>query len=96
MSGRTDLELTKRLFLGVCWETAFCLYKNNLKKRKKDLHFYDEYAIIPKSSARRTFPGVAKFGIALEWGSRGLEFESRHSDQKAEATLVVSAFSFSM
>ena len=26
-------------------------------------------------------PGVAKFGIALEWGSRGLEFESRHSDQ---------------
>ena len=28
-------------------------------------------------------PGVAKFGIALEWGSRGLEFESRHSDQKS-------------
>ena len=27
-------------------------------------------------------PGVAKFGIALEWGSRGLEFESQHSDQK--------------
>ena len=24
---------------------------------------------------------MAKFGIALEWGSRGLEFESRHSDQ---------------
>ncbi len=33
------------------------------------------------------FPGVAKFGIALEWGSRGLEFESRHSDQiKQEPT----------
>ena len=28
----------------------------------------------------RKYPGVAKFGIALEWGSRGLEFESRHSD----------------
>ena len=28
-------------------------------------------------------PGVAKFGIALEWGSRGLEFESQHSDQKS-------------
>ena len=28
------------------------------------------------------YPGVAKFGIALEWGSRGLEFESQHSDQK--------------
>ena len=27
------------------------------------------------------YPGVAKFGIALEWGSRGLEVESRHSDQ---------------
>ena len=27
------------------------------------------------------YPGVAKFGIALEWGSRGPEFESRHSDQ---------------
>ena len=25
-------------------------------------------------------PGVAKFGIALEWGSRGPEFESQHSD----------------
>ena len=30
----------------------------------------------------REYPGVAKFGIALEWGSRGLEFESRHSDQE--------------
>ena len=28
-------------------------------------------------------PGVAKFGIALEWGSRGLEFESQHSDHKS-------------
>ena len=33
-------------------------------------------------SSINSFPGVAKFGIALEWGSRGLEFESRHSDQK--------------
>ena len=31
----------------------------------------------------KQYPGVAKFGIALEWGSRGLEFESRHSDQKS-------------
>ena len=28
------------------------------------------------------YPGVAKFGIALEWGSRGRWFESSHSDQK--------------
>ena len=26
------------------------------------------------------YPGVAKFGIALEWGSRGRWFESSHSD----------------
>ena len=30
------------------------------------------------------YPGVAKFGIALEWGSRGLEFESQHSDHNVE------------
>ena len=34
--------------------------------------------------SRKMHPGVAKFGIALEWGSRGLEFESRHSDQKIQ------------
>ena len=30
---------------------------------------------------RRQCPGVAQFGSALEWGSRGREFDSRHSDQ---------------
>ena len=30
----------------------------------------------------RRHPGVAQFGSALEWGSRGREFDSRHSDQK--------------
>ena len=29
------------------------------------------------------YPGVAQFGSALEWGSRGREFDSRHSDQIA-------------
>ena len=43
---------------------------------------------------RKQNPGVAKFGIALEWGSRGLEFESRHSDQKSRTTLVVLDFYF--
>ena len=28
------------------------------------------------------YPGVAQFGSALEWGSRGREFDSRHSDQR--------------
>ena len=26
-------------------------------------------------------PGVAQFGSALEWGSRGRRFDSSHSDQ---------------
>ena len=38
-------------------------------------------------------PGVAKFGIALEWGSRGLEFESRHSDQRPKEHCSFGLFS---
>ena len=41
------------------------------------------YAILyklPELSSKRD-PGVAKFGIALEWGSRGRWFKSSHSDQ---------------
>ena len=36
----------------------------------------------------RKNPGVAKFGIALEWGSRGRWFDSSHSDhlQNGEST----------
>ena len=40
----------------------------------------------------RKYPGVAKFGIALEWGSRGLEFESRHSDQKSRKSICSFCF----
>ena len=44
---------------------------------------------------QQEYPGVAKFGIALEWGSRGLEFESRHSDHKSPETVrVLGLFSF--
>ena len=43
-------------------------------------------------SFERQDPGVAKFGIALEWGSRGLEFESRHSDQKIQNNFRCSGF----
>lgn len=39
------------------------------------------YATIIKLFEKLKYPGVAKLGIALEWGSRGPEFESRHSDQ---------------
>ena len=41
---------------------------------------------------RKRNPGVAKFGIALEWGSRGLEFESRHSDQKSRKSICSFCF----
>ena len=39
---------------------------------------------------------VAQFGSALEWGSRGREFDSRHSDHKSnDFTLeIVGFFSF--
>ena len=37
-----------------------------------------------------SYPGVAKFGIALEWGSRGLEFESQHSDHKRPEIVEIS------
>ena len=37
--------------------------------------------ILERSNERPgSYPGVAKFGIALEWGSRGRWFESSHSD----------------
>ena len=53
---------------------------------KKDLPNPVAHAIITKlsdtDSDKEKNPGVAKFGIALEWGSRGAEFESQHSDQK--------------
>ena len=39
-----------------------------------------------------SYPGVAKFGIALEWGSRGPEFESQHSDQLEQTLCVCSNF----
>ena len=69
-----------------CKITGNTAGKNFLKKQKKYLLFFERCANISKSSRARQKqiknPGVAKFGIALEWGSRGLEFESRHSDQK--------------
>ena len=35
---------------------------------------------------------MAKFGIALEWGSRGHGFKSRHSDQKKTIANVIVFF----
>ena len=50
------------------------------ENRKKCLQFSLKYANI-SSVVNTTYPGVAKFGIALDWGSRGRRFKSCHSDQ---------------
>ena len=59
----------------------FMNQKKFSEKRKKHLLFSGSCSnIYERLRVRFRFPGVAKFGIALEWGSRGPEFESRHSD----------------
>ena len=47
------------------------------------LHFSFSHANISKVNrpSKIKHPGVAKFGIALDWGSRGRRFKSCHSDQ---------------
>ena len=64
---------------------VYFIKKNTFsKKRKIMLAFFERmWYYIEAVVRRRSNPGVAKFGIALEWGSRGLELESRHSDQKS-------------
>ena len=59
------------------------------------MHFSGRCANIFRQSRDAIInPGVAKFGIALEWGSRGLEFESRHSDHKSPKPLIQSVSDF--
>ena len=60
-------------------------------KYEKSTCFFSRNMLVYLSS-RQTHPGVAKFGIALEWGSRGLEFESRHSDQKSRNSICCFCF----
>ena len=64
-----------------------CQPKNRAEKRKNfnlGLAFPKKmwYSNQADLNSTTEYPGVAKFGIALEWGSRGLEFESRHSDHE--------------
>ena len=65
---------------------CFCVKCQNQLFLKKVLLFSFLYAIIHKLSDTAKeiieYPGVAKFGIALEWGSRGRWFESSHSDHR--------------
>ena len=61
------------------------LFASADKKFQKGYCIFETDVVLYQSCLANTLdqhPGVAKFGIALEWGSRGLEFESQHSDQK--------------
>ena len=51
-------------------------FEKILKKFKKRLDIYARSLY----NSQVTYPGVAKFGIALDWGSRGRRFKSCHSD----------------
>ena len=66
--------------MGRPWDPA----KRIFQKPKKVLAFSGIlcYNTLAVREQRRKYPGVAKFGIALEWGSRGRWFESSHSDQE--------------
>ena len=81
LSKKLQIQLYFVSFLNI-----ILISKNFEKNLKKSLHFPRGCANINESPGQRVLsrqPGVAKFGIALEWGSRGPEFESRHSDQSA-------------
>ena len=54
-----------------------CAPAKKFKKIKKSACIFRTDMLIYSS---RKNPGVAKFGIALEWGSRGRWFDSSHSD----------------
>ena len=82
LSKKLQIQLYFASFLNI-----ILISKKFEKNFKKSLHFPRGCANINESPGQRVLsrqPGVAKFGIALEWGSRGPEFESRHSDQKIE------------
>ena len=47
------------------------------------MHFLQRCGnILTALEERALYPGVAKFGIALDWGSRGRRFKSCHSDHR--------------
>ena len=62
---------------------------NNTNKFGLEIYQYMLY----NNSAFEKCLGVAQFGSALEWGSRGRRFDSCHSDQK-ETTIFDRKLSF--
>ena len=57
--------------------------RKNFRNFENRACIFREGVLIYLGCRKIEYPGVAKFGIALEWGSRGPEFESRHSDHKS-------------
>ena len=79
------------LYLPGCFAPA----EKYFQKMQNNACIFRQGVLIYPSVQRTTeYPGVAKFGIALEWGSRGLEFESRHSDQGWNSRLWIPSFLF--
>ena len=62
------------------------------------MHFPKSRAIINKLTARNTaanrITGCSAVGSALDWGSRGREFKSRHSDQNRQVSFEACRFFF--
>ena len=56
--------------------------KGHLPEFLKFLKFLLDNSYLIGYNSRVTYLGVAQFGSVLEWGSRGREFKSPHSDQK--------------
>ena len=72
-----------QIFQGNSWnKISEKIIEKNRKNFKKRLDFY----ALSRYNMQVTYPGVAKFGIALDWGSRGRRFKSCHSDQLKEIT----------
>ena len=71
------------LSAGFVNEISLDFFRKNFKKTLAN-SFQVWYLILADSESVRNMvhPGVAKFGIALEWGSRGRWFESSHSDHE--------------
>ena len=63
----------------VCQRKLFGFFEKNSCKLEQSVVSYSSWQRDGCQTGK--YPGVAKFGIALEWGSRGRWFESSHSDQ---------------
>ena len=48
--------------------------------------------VLRDARLKTEYPGVAQFGSALEWGSRGRRFDSCHSDFKKRRDLNIASF----